>query len=358
MINISKIGEDMKKSKKFVFNLIIFIGLIVLTFYILLKDQNVLEIFGLMLASKKTYILIAIFCMFLYLLLEGVNMKRTLDVSGNEKVKLISTFKYAIIGFFFSAITPAASGGQPMQIYYMHRDKISVSSATLALLMNLCSFQVVTISMALISLIFYGSYLDGGMIAMFIIGILLNSTALALLLIGIFSRRLPKWFVKVTVKLLRKFKVKNIEEKEKKIIGELDKYNGSSKYIKEHKKIIYKILLTTLVQIIIYNSIPYWVYRALGFNEAGIIQIIALQSILYATVSGIPLPGAVGVSEGGFLSIFKSIFIGGTISGAMLINRGISFYLYVIISGIVVIVNLFRAKKEDEQLENEKKISE
>ncbi len=30
-------------------------------------------------------------------------------------------------------------------------------------------------------------------------------------------------------------------------------------------------------------------------------EIITLQSVLYATVSGIPSPGAIGVSEGGFL---------------------------------------------------------
>lgn len=339
----------MKKNKKIIFNLIFFLALIVLTFYILLKDQNLLEIFDLVLASKKTYILIAVFCMFIYLLLEGANMKRTLDVSGKSKVKLISTFKYALIGFFFSAITPAASGGQPMQIYYMHRDKISVANATLALLMNLCSFQIITISMSLISVIRYGSYLQGGMIALFAIGIVLNSTALALLLIGIFSKRLSKWLVNIVIKILRKLKIKNVDQKAEKLNSELQKYHGSSKYIKEHKKIIIKILVTTFIQIVFYYSIPYFVYRSVGFNQANIVQIIALQSILYATVSGIPLPGAVGISESGFLNIFKNVFSEETISGAMLLNRGVSFYLFVIVSGIVVIVNLFRAKNDDKE---------
>lgn len=344
----------MKKTKKIIFNFIFFILLIVLTFSILLKDQNLLDIFNLFLASKKVYILIAIFCMFLYLFLEGVNMKRTIDVSGKRKVKLRSTFKYSLIGFFFSAITPAATGGQPMQIYYMHRDGVSVAKATLALLMNLCSFQIITISMALISLIFCGEYLEGGMIALFVVGVALNTTALALLLIGIFSKRLPMWFINVAIKIMRKLKIRNVDQKEEKLKSELQKYHGSSKYIKDHKKIIFKILATTLVQILIYYSIPYWVYRSVGFNTESIIKIIALQSMLYATVSGIPLPGAVGVSESGFLNIFKNIFIGGTISGAMLLNRGVSFYLYVIISGIVVVVNLFRAKKDDKELQKAK----
>ena len=107
------------------------------------------------------------------------------------------------------------------------------------------------------------------------------------------------------------------------------------------------MLLTTLIQIIIYYSIPFWIYKALGFGGENIIKLIGLQAMLYATVSGIPLPGAVGVSESGFMNIFKTIFTTETISGAMLINRGVSFYSFVIISGIVVVINLFKSKKED-----------
>lgn len=337
----------MKKNKKIIFNFIFFILLIVLTFYILLKDQNLLEIFNLVLESKKVYILIAVFCMCIYLLLEAVNMRRTLKISGNKDIKLTSTVKYSLIGFFFSAITPAASGGQPMQIYYMYRDGVSVSNSTLALLMNLCSFQIITISMAIISVIFNAGYLEGGMILLFIIGIALNSTALAMLLIGIFSTRISKWCVNLVLKILKKLRIKNIDQKAEKLNAELLKYQGSSKYIKQHKKIIFKMLVTTLIQIFVYYCIPYWIYRAIGFNQVNIIKMVALQAILYATVSGIPLPGAVGVSESGFLNIFKSIFTTQTISGAMLLNRGVSFYLFVIISGIVVMVNLFNTKKVD-----------
>ena len=343
----------MKKNKKIIFNLIFFILLIVITFYVLLKDQNIFDIFNLMLNSNKVFIFIAIVCMFIYLTLEGVNLLRTLKISGNKDVKLRSALKYAFIGFFFSAITPAASGGQPMQIYYMHRDKVSASGSTLALLMNLCSFQIITISMALFSLVFLGSYLQGGMIVLFIIGIALNLTALALLIIGIFSRRISKWFVNFAIKVLKKFKVKNIGAKEEKLNNELNKYQETSKYIKRNKNVMWKMLLTTLVQIIIYYTIPYWVYRAIGLGNVNIIKMIGLQAILYATVSGIPLPGAVGVSESGFMNIFKQIFTIETISGAMLINRGVSFYLFVIISGLVVVFNMFKSKKEDKNKEKE-----
>ena len=72
-----------------------------------------------------------------------------------------------------------------------------------------------------------------------------------------------------------------------------------------------------------------------------------MQSVLYATVSGIPSPGAVGVSEGAFTEIFRNVYPQDMMTSSVLLNRGINFYLFVIISGIVVIVNQLRWKRID-----------
>ena len=334
----------MSKNKKTIKNLIIFIILIILTFYIILKDQDIVGIIQVLRSVRLEYVLIAIIAMLIYLFLETVNMGRTLKTL-NEKSSFIQNFKYVLIGFFFSSITPAASGGQPMQIYYMHKDGISVANSTLSLLINLCSFQIITISFAMISLIFNHKYLTTGLVWLFVIGVTLNSIALALLLIGIFSKRLSAWLVKIAVKILSFFKIKNIEDKQEKLEKELFKYQGSAAYIKQNASVMLKTILTTFVQILFYYSIPFWVYWAFGFGEYNIIQIISLQAILYATVSGIPLPGAVGVSEGGFLGIFKNVFTTETLNSAMILNRGVSFYLFVLISAILVIIQTFITNK-------------
>ena len=334
----------MKKAKKMIRNLILFILLIILTFYIILKDQDITEIFNILGNVKKQYILIAAICMCIYVICEAINIGRTLKAL-NEKSTFIRNIKYALIGFFFSSITPAASGGQPMQIYYMHKDKISVANSTLALLINLSSMQIVTISIALISVIFNHKYLNNTMISLFILGIILNASALTLLLIAIFSKKLLRKLINLVVKLMKKLKIKNIEDKQIKLENELIKYQDSSNYIKNNKLVILKIIITTYIQFIAFYSISYWVYCSFGLNEYNIIQITSIQAILYATVSGIPSPGAVGVTEGGYIEIFKSIISQNIINGAMLLNRGISFYLLVTISGIVTLLNIFKNKK-------------
>lgn len=333
-----------KKTKRIIRNLIIFILLIILTFYIILKDQDATEIFNVLENVKKQYIFIAIICMCIYITCEAINIKRTLKAL-NEKITIINSIKYALIGFFFSSITPAASGGQPMQIYYMYKDKISVANSTLALLINLSSMQIVTISVALISIIFNHEYLNKTLIAFFIMGIALNASALTLLLIAIFSKKLLNKLINLVIKIMRKLKIRNIEDKQMKLEEEVNKYQNSSDYIKNNKFVILKIILTTYIQFIAFYSVSYWVYCSFGLNEYNFIQIVSIQSILYATVSGIPSPGAVGVTEGGYIEIFKTIIPNNLINSSMLLNRGVSFYLLVIISGIVTLINMIKKKK-------------
>lgn len=336
----------MKDKGKFIKNLLIFVLLIILTFYILLKDQNILEIFSIISSIKIQYILVGILCMAIYIILEAVNIGRTLKAL-NEKSNFLSNIKYALIGFFFSAITPTASGGQPMQIYYMYKDNISISNSTLALLLNLLSMQISTIGIALVSLIFNYGYLNNFLIACFALGVFLNSTALILLLIAIFSKRMSAGLINIAIKVLRFLRIKNIEQKKEKFEYELKQYQENAVFVRNNVRLILKTLVTTLIQFLIYYSITYWVYLSFGFTEHNILQLISMQSVLYATVSGIPSPGAVGVSEGAFMQIFRQIYPETTISSAVLLNRGINFYLFVLVSGIVIIINQLRMNRED-----------
>lgn len=342
--------EKEKKKGKLIRNILIFNLLILLTFYLILKDQDFNELYNAIISVKVQYILIAVFAMFVYITCEAINLKRILKVLG-KNIGILKGIKYTLIGFFFSSITPAASGGQPMEIYCMYKEGIAVSQSTLALLMQLCAFQIVTISFALFSVTINYTLLNKTLILFFIIGIALNGSALTLLLIGIFSKRLSEGLIKVAIKILKFFRIKNIEEKQVKWEKEVQSYQASAIYIKKHKIVMLKTLLTTLVQLMTFYSVTYWVYCSFGFNKYNIFQVITIQSVLYAIVSGIPSPGAVGVTEGGFVEIYKSVFTNGTVSSAMILSRGVSFYLLVIISCLIVVVNSFKIKKNDKFVE-------
>lgn len=340
----------MKKQTKIVMNFSVFILLIVLTLYVLLKDQNLLEVFEIIKSAQIEFILLGVLCVAIYVICEAINISRTLNALG-EKTTFVNNIKYALIGFFFSAITPAASGGQPMQIYYMHKNHISVANSTLALLINLTSMQIVTIGLALFSIMINYQYMNKTLIILFIIGILLNMTALTLLLVGIFSKKLSRALMNFAIKILKLFRIRNIEDKKKKIEDTLSKYQNSADYIKNNKRLIFRTILTTLLQYIAYYSVTYCTYRALGFTEHNILEIVTMQAVLYGTVSGIPSPGAVGVTEGAFIEIFRNIYPQNMIKSAVLLNRGINFYLLNIVCGTVTIINQLVSKDEIKQLD-------
>ncbi len=99
----------MNKKNKLLGNIIFFVLLVVLTLYVLLKDEDIFTIFYTIMSSKLEFLLIGILSMLLYLMCEAINIGRTLKIL-KEKSSFAKDMKYALIGFFFSSVTPAASG--------------------------------------------------------------------------------------------------------------------------------------------------------------------------------------------------------------------------------------------------------
>lgn len=335
---------------KMIRNVLLFIILIVLTYWLIFREQDMNQLMDLIRSSDKTFIILGILSMFCYFCMEAYNVKSLLKVFG-DKISFISALKFTWIGFFFSSITPAASGGQPIEIYYMTKEKISGANATLVLLIQLCGFQISTIFLGILCAILCPSIISNGLIWLYLLGLTINGIALSLMLIGVFSKKITKKLINIFIKLLKIAKIKQIDEKKKRIEEGLDTYNESAVFIKNNKNEFIKAILRVFVQVCFYYTVPFLVYKSFGFNTYNYFQIFAMQSVLYTTVSSLPLPGAIGISETVFLAIFKPAF-GDALSGAMLLSRGITFYLYVIISLFVVIINAVKMKNVLGEIDN------
>ena len=215
-----------------------------------------------------------------------------------------------------------------------------------ALLIQFCCFQCVTILAGIAGAIINSSYIQGNIFYLLLIGITFNGIALVGTLIFLFSKRLTRFLLDIAIKLLQVFKYKKVDTAREKLEKALEKYNDCSDFIKEHKSIFVKSFLVVCFQVLMYYSISYFVYKSFNLSGVSAFKIITVQALLYSTVSSLPLPGAVGVSESAYLKIFGNVFGSNLINIAMILNRGINFYLYVIISTIVVIVNILFMKKD------------
>lgn len=329
-----------KITLKGIINITIFVLIATLTFYMVFKNNDLGEVVRNIKGTNKLYIFIAILCMFIYISAEGLNTYRILK-NFKEKVTLLQTFKYSIVSFFFSSITPSSTGGQPMQLYFMNKDKLQISRCTLALLIELLSFQFVTLLLALLGFIFnYKMLLSsiGNIKYLLIFGFSVNIVIQVLLFIMIFSKKMGQGLINFVYKVLKKFHYKKADDFYEKSLVQIKEYQDCAKYLRKNKMILLKTILTTTVQMSVYHSIPFFIYRSFGLTEYNIFTFIVVQAVLYISVASLPLPGAMGASEGAFMVVFKMFFPASILSSAMIISRGISFYLFVIISLILILV--------------------
>lgn len=324
----------------------LFIVVLILTFKMFFLDKGIKELIKTISNVNLVYITIGVLCMIVVVLCEAVNIFRSLKIF-KEKSTLVQCIQYSFAGIFFSSVTPAATGGQPMQLYFMHKRKIDISNAMLALLICLASYQFVTVSIAILAVIMKFDFFKetlGNFNMLLFLGIGLNVILLVFILIAIFSKRVIFKCVNLCSKILNYFSPEKSKVFSENALIEIEKYKKSAQSIKNNKMFIVKTVLITTIEIIALHSIPFWVYKAFGMSSETLIQFICIQATLYITGAALPLPGAVGIGEGGFLVFFKTVFPANILSSAMLISRGISFYLMIVISGLGIVLLQLKPK--------------
>ena len=352
-----------KSNLKMARNLMFFIILIIFTFWILFKDQDLNELSIIIKSADIKFVLIAAFLMLLVFLMETINVRSVLVALGEKNFSIFKGLKFTFIGTFFSAITPAATGGQPVEIYYMAKEDIKVANGTMAMLVQLCGFQISTLTLSIICAILNPGLLSDGLIWFFLLGLTINGFVLIFMFIGIFSDKLARKLINFNIKLMKNLKIKNVDKIQKKLEEGINQYSKSADFIKQNKIEFIKAILRVFIQITIYHSIPYFIYRSFGLDDLSYFQLFSMQAVLYTTISGIPLPGAIGISETLFLKLYGTVF-GTMLSAGMLLYRFISFYFYIIICAIVVIYTAIKTKniiskidKDVKEIEKSKSLS-
>lgn len=329
------------KNKKNVWNAIFFLFIVGVTFYLLLKDQELPLIFDSIRRTNIVYLLFGIVAVIFFVCCEAVII-HYLMIKLQSPLGLRRCMKYSFIGFFFACITPCSTGGQPAQLYYMKKDKANLGIASLMLLEVTIAYKATLIFLGILMVTikkkFVFHYL-GKYIGLLYFGIVMNIiVVLGLALLLYHSKALRKLVDKLISFLASINIIKDRTVMLEKADAAFSKYDEGAKFLKGQKKIKAVVFIITLVQRIALFLVTYLVYRAFGLSTYGVVEIIALQSVISIAVDMLPLPGGIGASENLFLIIFKKIFGNNLIMPGMLLSRGISYYGLLIISAVITIV--------------------
>lgn len=337
------------------------IGLILIitffTLHLIFKEQELPEIIHDLKGANPRWILLGACAAVLFVAGESLIIYYMLQVL-EQKTSFRRCMKYSFIGFFFSYITPSSTGGQPMQMYHMKKDEIKIGYSTLIMLLITITYKSVLVLMALGVLIFNSDVVSqyaGDMKWLIVLGFVLNMSFIAALILvflkPIWARALGIKAVDILTRI-RVMKRRNKEKYTEKIIRICDTYAMGADYIKRNLWVVLNVFFITAAQRICLFSITWIVYRAYGLNSISFIDILTLQILIGVAVEMLPLPGAAGISEGCFLLAFTEIFGLELVKPALLISRGLTFYLILLLGGIVVFtVRCSIIKKERKQNE-------
>lgn len=352
------------KTKKLLNKNIIQYGFLVfilgITSYLVYKTLDINMLGKVVKMVDKKFIFLGMGAVMLHMILEGVVLKIVIDSIHKVKTRFIG-FKLATMGFYYNLITPFASGSQPMQIYVLNKCKMPASKATAVIMNKSIIYQVVVTVYCSILVLFNTAILKelNGIMPWILIGIAVNAFTLIMSMLVIYNPEIVKNLTKYVIKKLARFKIfKFLENKIDKIERFADEYSYSVNLFIKNKKALVLTLIITVIQLSVYFSISFWIYKAFNLTGHTYIYMLTLQAFLYMAISPIPTPGNAGASELAFFAIFKSVFPQPLMGYAVFLYGGLVYYAVLIGSGIFTMITHHTMKKKIENIKAEKVKSE
>lgn len=330
----------MKSRKKIIFNGVFLAVVFALTIYGVFHGEDLSSMMDAVHRADKRWLIPGIALVAFFIWGESIIIWYMMRSSGIQ-LKKRTCFLFSSVGFFFSCITPSASGGQPMQIYYMKKEKISIPVSTVILMIVTITYKlvlvVIGIGIAIFGRGFLHKYLEG-ILPVFCLGLALNIFCVTFMTILVFHPLLAKAIMVKGMKLLERLHlVKKKDGRLKKLEDSMDTYRNTAAYLKNNPFVIVKVIGITFIQRMALFAVTWFVYQAFGLHGTGFWEILFLQAVISVSVDMLPLPGGMGISETLFLNIFSPVF-GGLLLPGMVLSRGLGYYGELLISAAFTVV--------------------
>ena len=330
----------MKSRTKIIFNGVFLAVVFALTIYGVFHGEDLSSMMDAIHRADKRWLIPGIALVAFFIWGESIIIWYVMRSSGIQ-LKKRTCFLFSSVGFFFSCITPSASGGQPMQIYYMKKEKISIPVSTVILMIVTITYKlvlvVIGIGIAIFGRGFLHKYLEG-ILPVFYLGLALNIFCVTFMTILVFHPLLAKAIMVKGMKLLERLHlVKKKDGRLKKLEDSMDTYRNTAAYLKNNPFVIVKVIGITFIQRMALFAVTWFVYQAFGLHGTGFWEILFLQAVISVSVDMLPLPGGMGISETLFLNIFSPVF-GGLLLPGMVLSRGLGYYGELLISAAFTVV--------------------
>lgn len=331
----------MSENKKNLIYVGVLVVLIAITFTVIFQKFDFNETMGVINNSDKKWLAAGCICNALFVVFSALSLK-VIFKSIHVKIPMRHAIKYILVEQYFCAITPSASGGQPMEMLEMKRDGIKFSSSTIALIVIAIAYKgMLLVYVGIMALMGKWKLVEclGQLRWLFDLGIAMNVIAVLFMLLALFcGESIRKTLLFIIDRIDSIHHLKRHDEHVNRVNKMMKNYREGAGYILKHKSVFYKVIIFIFLQRASRFAVTYMIYKSFGLTGTSAIDIILLQACVSVSADMIPIPGAVGVSESCYLRAFKTVFGIGHVAPSMVLSRGISFYGLVLAAGIVVVI--------------------
>ena len=331
---------DMKNKKKIIGNGIFLFLVLGLTLYGVFHGEDLGLIWENVKKADNRYLFPAVICVIFFIWGESIIIHYLL-YTLQIRLKKWKCFLISSVGFFFSCITPSASGGQPMQMVYLKKEKIPISVSSVVLMIVTITYKLVLVMLGLFVLFFQpritDTYMQNVMPVMWL-GLWLNVFCVTFMLLLTFHPQLMRQILVKGHEVLVKMHIlkKNTSRLEK-LENAMDEYQKTAEYLKNHPGVVGIVFLITCLQRVALFFVTYFVYRSFGLHQYSMYDIVILQGMISVAVDMLPLPGGMGISEKLFSMLFTGIFGQVKVLAGLILSRGLSYYTELLISAVMTV---------------------
>lgn len=276
------------------------------------------------------WLLVAVLCICLYLFLEAVIVKifmsdRYTGFTWKDAIRV------PLVEQLGNGITPFSTGGQPAQLLAMVQSGVDAGQASSVLLMKFVVYQSMIVLNFLASLVIGFHYIAEKMHALSLLvvfGFVIHLSVIVGLLMVMYWYGFTKKAANLLLKPARWFMKPARYQHAQDVLNEkIDTFYRESLKIKDEYGKMLKVCVVTLLQLLFYYLIPYFILLALGVHGLNLIMVLSLNILIFMVISLFPIPGGTGGAEYSFATLFSGFVTSNSkLVLAMLLWRILTYY--------------------------------
>lgn len=330
-LNIKNKFQKHKKTIKKTSNIILLIISFGVLIYFCVENDNWNKLIINLPKLNLIWIVAAIFAILLSWYFDSLIIFEIVKFFENIYVKKSKLYKITLIGQYFTSITPMGIGSPPAQTSELVKINVKKNNATTIIGAKFIIYQTSLTIYSLLCAVIYCTFynLKNYIILIYLtVGLGFQLFMVCIVLIFLVNK---KFFIRVENFSKRIPIILKHKKHFKKFKHSITFFVEALKNILQDKVLAIKLFFYSFVQISLFFSVPFFIFKAFHHSSSPALEIIETQCVANTVCSFTPLPGNAGASEKIFLDLFRNFFLENELIIAMIIHRIITFYLAIVI---------------------------